>query len=66
MPITVTNIEVKVLVLQDIVGVYVASPDGNQEMVSLKYETIESPNGSVISFSIDSLKIWSMVLIQLK
>lgn len=66
LPIRATNIEVNVLVLQDVIGVYLASPDNNHGMVSLKYETFESPNGSVIKFTIKSVEIWSMVLIQLK
>jgi len=66
LPIMVSNIEVKVLILQEVIGVYVASPDDNHDMASLKYETLESPNGSVITFNIKSIEIWSMVLIQLK
>lgn len=66
LPIKATNIEVNVLVLQDVIGVYIASPDNNNDMVSLKYKMFESPNGSVIKFIIKSVEIWSMVLIQLK
>ena len=65
-PKTQKNIKFKVQIDKQISGVYIASPDyNNQKMICADFEIIENNRGRFISFVVDALTYWSVIDIEL-
>lgn len=63
-PKNVNNIEATVLVVEDVKGVYLASPDINSgKLEKLDFEYVPHEHGRAIKFTIPELKVWDMVYI---
>ena len=60
------NIEVELLTLNEINDIYVCSPDQNVLSKSIDYKVKAMERGNIISFSVDELKYWSMIVINEK
>lgn len=68
-PKVITDIEIKVEVLEEIEGVYWTSPDGTSIQANqLEYDWVQRDeyNGLYIRFTLPSLTYWSMVYIKTK
>jgi len=66
LPHVVSNIEITALVVEDVKGVYVASPDSELNIAaqSLEYKYVTHGQGKAISFTIPALKVWDLVYIE--
>lgn len=66
LPATINNIEVTALVVEDVKGVYVASPDNESNTSqSLEYEYVSHGQGKAIKFTVPTLKVWNLVYIEI-
>lgn len=65
LPHTINNIKVTALVVEDVKGVYVASPDYESNGVQkLEYEYVPHGQGRAIKFTIPRLNVWDLVYIE--
>jgi len=64
LPTIVNDIEVTALVVEDVKGVFLASPDfGMCNSIELKYTTVNHGQGNAIQFIVPELKVWNMIYI---
>lgn len=65
LPHSISNIEITALVVENVKGVYVASPDGESNKVQkLSYEYISHEQGKAIKFTVPLLKVWDLIYIE--
>lgn len=64
-PETVNKIKVQALVDEEVLGVYVASPDtSNGHSYELDYSMVVTDRGMAIEFAVESLQIWDLIYIE--
>lgn len=67
LPAAVHDIEVTAMVVEDVEGVYVASPDYNNGLAEeIPFKFVEHGEGNAIQFTIPKLEVWNLVYIKLK
>jgi dextranase len=68
-PTVLDNIEVTIEMVEEITGIYWATPDGRSiqaEPLDYKWVTRGGPNGRFIQFHLPKLSYWSMVYVKTK
>nr|WP_269144073.1 glycoside hydrolase family 66 protein [Clostridium guangxiense] len=65
LPYKIEDIEVTALVVENVKGVYVASPDyETNKAQKLEYECILHEQGKAIKFKVPTLKVWDLIYIE--
>ncbi|SKA93047.1 dextranase [Caloramator quimbayensis] len=66
-PETIKDIEVTALIVDDIEGIYLASPDFNDgKSIELDFEYVPHGQGKAIRFNVPKLFVWDLIYIVLK